>query len=172
MCSKDRGLQGFLRKKEGKEQLLVSANSRALLRFHGRRPLLSVSPRRTTRAVMEGGRERAASTTHTMDADKFCFVTSDSSINTQKLTCVLSLWQGHENGRWGPLTRQTLCWIREDERCCGNEIDFWSFWLWKALHCCKRISWRINYADYNSTPAGKTYFKQTNNSGCKHGYAT
>lgn len=111
---------------------------------------------------------------HCLDADKFCFVTSDNTISTQKSTWPLSLWQGRINGRWGPLTWQTLppCWIRENESCGGNKADFWSFSWWEALHCCKRISWRINYADYNSTPAGKTYFKQTNNSGCKHGYAT
>lgn len=152
----------------------MSVNSRALLHVQGQRPQLSLSPRGTKRAAMEGGRQRDVTTTHMVDADTFCVVTSDNTINTQKSTCVLSLWQGRVNGRWGPLTRQTLppCWIREDESCGGNEIDFWSFWWWKALHCCKRISWRINYADYNSTPAGKTYFKQTNNSGCKHGYAT
>lgn len=113
----------------------------------------------------EGSREMSAPPRWTQTGFALSPLTIQLTLQNQPVFCLFG--KGRVIGRWGPLTRQTLpeCWIREDE-------SFWSFWWWKAPHCCKRISWRIHYADYNSTPAGKTYFKQTNNCGCKHGYAT
>lgn len=117
MCSKDAGITGILRKKQGTVQLMVPVNSGVVL---------SLAPWRMTRAVMEGARDRSAS--HTTEADMFCVVTSDNSMNTQKSTCVLSLCQGRVNGRWGPSTARTLPprWISGDESCC---VRNWATWI-------------------------------------------